>query len=609
MPRLPVRLPPLRLPDSLSWKLLATFVLVMLVAIGAGGIGITRVLQQREEARLVDRLQTQAVLLRYAILRDQVSPVDVPVLQWLVKLWAKDAKCRVTLVTGDGTVVADSEQTEAALSGMDNHAARPEVAAALQGYTGVSFRKSATLGQSMLYVGVPLDPQVPANGVIRLAVPLETVSDIQQDVARIVVSSLLAVLLMAAVLAAWMLMQVTRPLRRIVDTARRMAQGELHARAAVASKDEVGTLAETINSMAGQLERRVQELESQRNQARAVLDSMIEGVCALDQDGRVLWLNPSAQRLFGTPASGATGRRLAEIFRQPALETLVADVLSKRRPGMCEVRAFSPGEHVVRFQAAPVDGGVAGTALVVVAEDVTEMRRLEGVRREFVANVSHELKTPLTSIQGLIETLLGGALEDAQHNRRFLSMMDQDAGRLTRLIDDLLELSQVESKAVALHWQPVDVRALIQDLAGRLQPLLKERQVALEVQLPAELPYVKGDPERLRQVFLNLLENAAKFNKPQGRVTVSASSANALVRVAVEDTGIGIPAADLPRIFERFYRVDKARSRDTGGTGLGLSIVKHLVELHQGGIEVESEPGVGSRFTVSLPVWSALTAP
>ena len=349
-----------------------------------------------------------------------------------------------------------------------------------------------------------------------------------------------------------------------------------------------------------ELTRRIQELESQRKQASAILESMVEGVCALDGTGRVLWLNPSAQHLLGLGPPQGPRPLLTDLFRQPELDALISDVLQRRRPAACEVRAFTPSERMIRFQAAPCDGGQA--ECVLVAQDVTEMRRLEGLRREFVANVSHELKTPLTSIHGLVETLLGGALEDPGHNRRFVTLIEEDTKRLTRLIDDLLELSQIESKAVPLQIKPVDLRALLEELAERFRQPARERQVTLELALAADTPRVPVDPERLRQVLLNLLDNAIKFNTPGGRVTVSAERRNDVLRIAVQDTGIGIPAADLPRVFERFYRVDKARSRQMGGTGLGLSIVKHLVELHRGTVEVDSSPGRGSIFTVSLPL-------
>ena len=358
---------------------------------------------------------------------------------------------------------------------------------------------------------------------------------------------------------------------------------------------------------ARQLERRVQELESQRTQAQAILESMVEGVAALDRDGRILWLNGSAQRLFKVQPDHAAGKRLVELFRQPELDGLIQEALAGRHPAVREVHTFSPTEQVVRFQATPCEDNEAGAALVLVAQDVTEIRRLEGMRREFVANVSHELKTPLTSIKGLVETLLGGALDDAANNRRFVSLIDEDATRLTRLIDDLLELSQIESKAVPLTRETIELRPLVEGVVAALAREIEQRRLTVSAQVPPGLA-VSADPHRLRQVFMNLVENAIKYNKDAGRVAISAARDRASLTVTVADTGVGIPPQDLPRIFERFYRVDKARSRALGGTGLGLSIVKHIVESHGGTVSVQSRPGEGSAFTVTLPIASSARA-
>ena len=352
-----------------------------------------------------------------------------------------------------------------------------------------------------------------------------------------------------------------------------------------------------------QLEQQVRQLTSQQSQAQAILDSMVEGVCALDRDGRVLSMNRSAERLFGVSSQQAIGRRLIELFRQPEVEGAVREALERQQPCLREVQVFAPQERTIRFQAAPCEGGDTGATLVIVAQDVTQVRRLEGMRREFVANVSHELKTPLTSIRSLTETLLEGALSDPTSNRRFVQLIDEDATRLSRLIDDLLSLSQIESQAVPLQRSPVVLKPLVESVAVSLQPAITHRRLTLTLQLPPGLT-VHADPDRLRQVVANLLENAIKYNRDSGTITVSATTEQAMAHVTVTDTGIGIPPADLPRVFERFYRVDKARSRELGGTGLGLSIVKHIVEAHGGSVSVQSQPDRGSSFSFTIPLAS-----
>ncbi len=415
---------------------------------------------------------------------------------------------------------------------------------------------------------------------------------------------LVGLVFITAALCVWLTRVALEPIMCITEVAGRIARGELTARAPAGSRGTLGELGDALNAMADQLERQLQELKSQGSQAQAILESMGEGVLALDADGRILWLNGSAQRLLGAGTSQAAGKRLTDLFRQPDIEELVRETATHQRPSAREVHVFSPDERVVRAQSTPCAGGPSSAAMVVVAQDVTEIKRLERVRREFVANVSHELKTPLTAIKGLLETLLSGALEDAANNRRFVTLIDEDATRLGRLIDDLLELSQIESKADVLALQAVLLRPLLEDLARTLRPRADARQVTLHLEVTADAPPVQGDPDRLRQIFSNLLDNAIKFNKPGGRVTVRAAVDGPSLRVNVQDTGTGIPEADLPRIFERFYRVDKARSRELGGTGLGLAIVKHLIELHQGRVTVESRPGQGSTFTVTLPLAS-----
>jgi len=363
-----------------------------------------------------------------------------------------------------------------------------------------------------------------------------------------------------------------------------------------------------LTAEAQRLASRIQELELHRSQAQTILESMTEGVAALNPDGRVVWLNASAQRLFGISQQQAVGKRLTEFLRQPEIDGFIREVLAQRRSAALELHAFSPREATLRFQAVPCEGGAQDAAAVLVAQDVTEMRRLEAMRREFVANVSHELKAPLTSIKGLVETLLNGALDDPANNQRFVQLINGDVNRLSHLIDDLLELSQIESKASPLRLDAVSVRRLMEEVAAQLRPAFSEHQVTFSNTIPETAPAVRGDVDRLRQVFVNLLDNAAKFNKPGGRITVAATPQGEYLDVTVEDTGVGIPTTDLPRVFERFYRVDKARSRELGGTGLGLAIVKHLVELHQGRVTVRSHPGQGTVFTVSLPLGAARSA-
>lgn len=331
---------------------------------------------------------------------------------------------------------------------------------------------------------------------------------------------------------------------------------------------------------------------------RAILDALAEGVLCVDPEGRVVLSNTAAQRLLGLDVAGLQGGCVWELMRQPALKQAIRGTLEDDRPQAMELSVFAPEERLVRVEVTPVSRGRAA----LVLRDITALRHLERVRQDFVANVSHELRTPLTSIKGFIETLLNGALDDPAHNRRFLQLVEEDVNRLARLTDDLLQLSKAEMLGKPKSVQSVDVLQLIQDVIAALTPQVKARRVAMTVDHLGPVPHAKGDPDQLRQVFWNLLDNAVKYNIEGGLVVARLRHHKGFLYVEVEDSGIGIPPDDLPRVFERFYRVDKARSRALGGTGLGLAIVKHLVEAHDGQISVTSRPGQGSIFRVTLPV-------
>ena len=371
-----------------------------------------------------------------------------------------------------------------------------------------------------------------------------------------------------------------------------MAQRALGSLRSVA---ELAGMAQTIHA-------RRERLTTERNQIMAILEGLAEGVIAVDAHGRILLANATAGTLLGVRAESWVDHTIFEMVRQREIHELVRQALRQSEHGTKEIELFHPDVRTLRVHGVPCQpgGSASGLSAVLVIQDITEHARYERLRREFVANVSHELKSPLTSIRGLTETLLDGALDDAASRRRFVQLIDEDAKRLTRLIDDLLALSQIESQAVPLNRVPVELRTMVDSVTASLQAVIQPLRLAVENEVPGGL-HVSADPDRLRQVLVNLMDNAVKYNREGGRVTVSAAPDRAGLTVAVRDTGIGIPAADLPRIFERFYRVDKARSREQGGTGLGLSIVKHIIDAHGGTVTVESRPSQGSAFSFTLP--------
>ena len=413
---------------------------------------------------------------------------------------------------------------------------------------------------------------------------------------------LLGLILVAGLFSVWLTRNVTRPLRRLRRVAQTYATSEWTPEAPQAPVREIQELAEVMTAMAHAIQAQIQALTAERNRATAILESMAEGVMALDADGRLLAINPAAADLFGAEARHAQGQLLSETVRHHELIELTHHVLAERRPATRNVTVFQPRERNLRIFAVPCDAAQpTELSVVMVIQDLSELQQYDRLRRDFVANVSHELKSPLTAIRSLTETLIDGAIDDASNNRRFVQLIDEEAARLGRLIEDLLQLAQIESQPSPPMPRAVSVKAMVDEVVPTFQPALTQRRLQLTLHLD-ERWRVRADPDRLKQVFINLLDNAIKYNRDGGSIEIGASPDGPQLRIAVTDTGIGIPESDLPRVFERFYRVDKARSRELGGTGLGLSIVKHIVESHGGAVSVTSRPSQGSSFSFTLPL-------
>jgi two-component system phosphate regulon sensor histidine kinase PhoR len=399
---------------------------------------------------------------------------------------------------------------------------------------------------------------------------------------------------------------------RLTEFSRRIASGDYRLLPTDPAGGALAELGGTLNDMAQRLDRTIRSLAEERNRSAAILASMAEGVAVIDDSERLVFCNKAFRRIFALGAAPTDGRPMIELVREPELLNIVRRVLSGVEVEVGEIERGTVTRQNFRATVSRLEpggagkgGGPAGAALVL--HDISDLRHLERVRRDFVANVSHEFKTPLTAIQGFAETLLGGALEDEQNNRRFVEIIRNHSARLARLTDDLLELSRIEAGRTELERRAVDIRSVAAACVETMRPRLELHRLKLEMRLPEDLPEVKADPRRLREILQNLLDNAVQYTPEGGEIWIEAESTgdaadSRQVVVTVGDTGIGIPQAEQRRIFERFYRVDAARSREAGGTGLGLSITKHLVESHGGLIWVESEVGVGSRFSFSLPV-------
>ncbi|MBI2876284.1 MAG: PAS domain-containing protein [Candidatus Tectomicrobia bacterium] len=604
----------------LQGRLSLTYLLLASIVLGVAGVYTTQHLQAGMVDTLRDSLLTQARLMRHLLPPDLLHPERRRDLQPLVHQLGGEIGARITVIQADGRVLADSEKTAREVAAMENHRDRPEVKDALLRGEGSNLRYSTTLGRSMLYVALPLRKGGKIEGILRLALPITQFQEATLFTRRAVMLGSLLALGLAAVLGWAVARRLSRPIVEMTRLASCLARGEFTCcRADPEAPGELGELGRALNSLAAQLQQKMQELEQERVRAASVLEGMAEGVVAVNGEGRLVLANPSARRILGLPPEGLLGRSFREVVRKQALWEPLESALEQGVPVRCEL-TLSPAplpSRILQFYAAPLGEGEALRGAILVVHDITELRRLEGVRQEFVANVSHELRTPLTSIRGYLETLLEGALEERENARAFLEIAFRHSERMGRLLNDLLELSNLEFGRVSLRLEATSLAEAAEGALSAVEPQAAKKGVALRHEVPEGLPLALADRDRLFQILVNLIDNGVKFtpaggwvrvkarllpgNSPQDRPLPESSSGQAL-EVSVEDTGCGIPTQDLPRLTERFYRVDKARSRELGGTGLGLSIVKHLVQLHGGELAIDSWLDQGTRVRFSLPV-------
>ncbi len=592
------------LRSRIALKLTLTLVGFVAVSLIAAGLYLSRALERVAIEVLESRLTVAGRVLHDEALTTAQPGAPPRALQGFVERATRATGMRVSLIAPDGRVLADSERPGEAVATMDSHADRPEVRAALEGHVGSSVRRSVTLDAPLIYVALPLNQSGRVLGVLRLAEPISAVTASYETLRSAALAGGAVALLVALGIGIFVAGRVTRPVVEMQDVARQMSEGRFDVRAPARSPDEVGTLGRSLNVMAGRLREKIGDLEREQAKATAVLDAMVEGVIATDGHDHIILINERARGIFGLGTARVERRPLLEVVRDVNLH----DVLVAGREAMDggvvsrEVRLGGPAERVLQVHAVGLKFPGDERGVVMILHDITELRRLEQVRTEFVANVSHELRTPLTAIQGYLETLLDGALEEREHARKFLEIVFRHTERLGRLTDDLTDLSNIELGKVTLRLEPTSIAEIAESVVAIISPRASGGQVKVEARLPADLPEVLADRDRLSQILINLVDNAVKYTPKGGQVTVEGRvDASGMIEVVVRDTGVGIPKADLPRLTERFYRVDKARSRDLGGTGLGLAIVKHLVLAHGGELDIESELWKGTTVRFTLP--------
>jgi len=552
--------------------------------------------RSQQRSALEQRLADEARLI--AELLSQAPVIDGRALDAEADRLGQLVSTRITFVAEDGRVVGDSTQSAETLDTLENHASRPEVVAAREQGFGTSQRYSTTVDTDMLYVAVRASH--PVVRYVRLALPLTDVDEQLAAIRRAAVTAM-AVAIPLALIVAWVLSApLARRVQAIASVADRYSAGDLSRSTYDYGTDELGTVARALDTSVQELGGRLEELSRDRARMGAILAGMVEGVLVVDRQGRLQLVNRAAQEMLRVDAS-ATSRSYLEVIRHPDIASQLTRALGGEDAGRQEVALTrDPGRTFVA-RAAPVSGSGGGGA-VLVLHDITDLRRADQIRRDFVANVSHELRTPLTAIRGYVEALLDEPV-DAEGTQKFLEIIARHTTRMERLVKDLLRLARLDARQEVLEMARCDVRQIFSGVIADLSPTIEAKGQRVAIDVPQDATQVDGDPAKLHDIVRNLVENAVNYSPDGADVKLAASRENGKYTITVADSGPGIPPEDLSRVFERFYRVDKSRSRP-GGTGLGLAIVKHLVELHGGEARAENAPAGGAVFTVTMPVAS-----
>jgi len=579
-------------------KLMLSFLLVILVMGGGLYLYLTRALDTYWVKDTREGLLSEGRLARLTAAREirdihRDSPGAAAAI-------AREIRARVTIIATDGEVCGDSEVKSSELKELENHLQRPEVQQALQSGEGSALRHSATLRTQMLYVAFPFRSAEGDPGFLRLALPLSQLQHVKSRINAILAISLVVTTLLALVLSYVLSSVTSRSLRTIAAIATQIGKGETGRRIPMHSQDEVGEVAGIMNEMAARIESQLTTLSTEKNRLDTILRGMGEGVMVTDEKGVISLVNPAFRALFAIQDE-VEGKPLFDISRHPSLFEDFKQVVSTHSERLDEIALPMAGEKTILTHWVPLMDQDGLRGVVAVFHDITDLKRLEKVRRDFVANVSHELRTPVAVIKGYAETLLDGMVTgDPDRAAHFIGIIHTYSERLASLIDDLLSLSQLESGDFSLELSLLPIAGTVRHACLLLERKALAKGITVSVRDIEEVPPVMMDQGRIEQVLINLLDNAINYTPEKGAVTITARDSGGTVTVEVSDTGIGIPPKDLPRVFERFYRVDSARSREQGGTGLGLSIVKNIVQLHGGTVSVDSTPGKGSTFSFTL---------
>ncbi|MCD4787071.1 MAG: PAS domain-containing protein [Desulfobacterales bacterium] len=583
----------------LLWQLYPSYLLITLISLLAVSLFASSAFRQFFLERTAADLKSMAHLLEKQI-EYFISPLDEMSVDSICKGVGEQSFIRITVILPSGKVVGDSEE---APESMDNHADRFEIAEALRGNFGTSNRYSSTLRQDMMYVAIPLEKNNEVIAALRTSIPVTSIYDELRSIQIQIGFGGLLIALFAAGVSLFISKRISRPIEEMKKGAEQFARGDLAYRMPAPDTEEMRGLAEALNQMAAQLNDRIKTAIKQRNELEAVLSSMEEGVIAVDPDEIIISINQSAASMFKSRSSDLEQRSIQEVIRNSELQKIIKKAISSGEHSEGDVVLYQDKEIILNVQTTSLlDEGEDFIGILVVLNDVTRLRHLENMRKEFVSNVSHEIKTPLTAIKGFVETLSQGAMENPDEAKRFLNIIEKHVNRLVSIIEDLMHLSVIEQrdKSEGIKLEKGHIRSVIKTAIQVCQAKAESKKIKVNLICHEDIS-TKIDTQLLEQAAVNLLDNAIKYSEEGGLVQIEVITTDTEVCISFKDHGIGIPKEHLPRLFERFYRVDKARSRKLGGTGLGLAIVKHIIQTHGGYVTVESNPGEGSNFVIHLP--------
>lgn len=575
---------------SIRWRTVISFTVLILVCI----IGISSYFYHFFNDSYIQSLDSQTAE-QAAMISSASEPYfagnTTDGIDTFVKAIGQGIDNRITIIGADGTVLGDSAENP---STMENHANRPEVAAALSGKTSSIIRYSSTLGYDMLYTAVPIHAGSGIVGCSRVAIPLTTINSHMHHV----LITIIWVSFLAALAAFGLALQLSKltidPVRKLTHMARKISEGDLNQEIKTASRGEVGELATAFNLMAAKMKEMIWLIGMDRDRLSVILSQMSDGIILIDSGGKITVVNEAAKEIFQISEESAVGRTFIEAVHDYELHGLVSKCIEAKKECAGSVEISGTRQFLMAI-ATPLEGG----GCLLLLQNLTELKRLDAVKRDLSANISHELRMPIASIKALAETLAQGAIDDPSVAKEFLGQINAETDRLAQIVQELGDLSRIESGQTPLTKRKIGIGEIVTKAAERIKPQADRAGLSIKIDITSNLPPVTADRDRIEQALVNLLHNSMKFTPSGGGITISAVSSGDFLQVSVADTGIGIPADDLPRIFERFYKADRARSG--GGTGLGLAIVKHIIDAHGGKIWAESVEGKGTTFTFKLP--------